>query len=498
MASPFLNHCPTAENDSLAILHLRRNLLVPTILKSRDEENEGYDEGKVTNTRYGSFPHSTLIGKPWGSQVIASKVDTGSRGRRNKQDKGAATLKRKIEELEGSEATEENKPTQKEAVAAASGFIHLVRPTPEAWTASLPHRTQVVYTPDYSYILHRLRVRSGSTIIEAGAGSGSFTHASARAVFSGYPSDGPPATKKPRLGKVCSFEFHKQRSEKVREELRSHGLEGIVHVNHRDVYNEGFLLGDPVKGESPKANAVFLDLPAPWSALKHLAREPADGSLSPLDPSSPVHLCAFSPCLEQAEQTIRTLRQHSWISISMVEVAHRQIEVRREKYGVEGDRGIPGPRSVDEAVGKLQTYEERAKSFRDAQLLKPSGGTTTDETDTNDVDMSESADPESSSSSSQAKSSVPIFKQGQLIHRTENELKTHTSYLTFATLPCAWSEEDEQRCRKQWPSRAGLGSEGETKKTKKQLKVEVAERERQLRAERKLDAAAKNQIAGDQ
>ena len=52
---------------------------------------------------------------------------------------------------------------------------------------ALPHRTQVVYTPDYSYILQRLKVRPGSRIIEAGAGSGSFTHASARAVFSGYP-----------------------------------------------------------------------------------------------------------------------------------------------------------------------------------------------------------------------------------------------------------------------------------------------------------------------
>ena len=485
MAFPFLSHCPTAEEDSLAILHLRRNLLVPTILKSHDEENEGYDEGKVTNTRYGSFPHSTLIGKPWGSQIIASKVDTGSRGRRKKQDKGAS-LKRKADELEGgSEATEENKPAQKEAVAASSGFIHLVRPTPEAWTASLPHRTQVVYTPDYSYVLHRLRVRPGSTIIEAGAGSGSFTHASARAVFNGYPSDGPEP-KRRRLGKVCSFEFHEQRVEKVREEIRSHGLEGIVHVSHRDVYNEGFLLGKPVNGESPKANAVFLDLPAPWLALKHLVREPADGSVSPLDPSSPVYLCTFSPCLEQAEQTIRTLRQHSWISISMVEVAHRQIEVRREKYGVEGDgRGIPGPRSVDEAVNRLRTFEERAKTFREGHPSKTPRGVTDDAE--NDIEMSESPAP-------QSKSSVPGFKQGTLIHRTENELKTHTSYLVFAILPRAWTEADEQRCREKWPSRGRLGStEGEKKKSKKQLKKETAEKERQEEALKKdMVAVAEN------
>ena len=221
MPSPFLTPGPVSQADSLAVLHLRRNHLIPTLLRSHDDENLGYDEGKVTNTRFGSFPHSTLIGKPWGSQIIASRVDTGSRGRKvvKKLPSDASTLKRKADEIETPECNTAAKASQKSAIAASSGFIHLLAPTPESWTSSLPHRTQVVYTPDYSYILHRLRVRPGSSIIEAGAGSGSFTHASARAVFNGYPSDTHTA-KKSRLGKVCSFEFHGQRVEKVREEIR--------------------------------------------------------------------------------------------------------------------------------------------------------------------------------------------------------------------------------------------------------------------------------------
>ncbi len=367
MPSPFLTPGPASQADSLAVLHLRRTHLIPTLLRSHDDEDLGYDEGKVTNTRFGSFPHSTLIGKPWGSQIIASRVDTGSRGRKvvKTLSRDASTLKRKAEEIETPECNKETKGSQKTAIAASSGFIHLLAPTPESWTSSLPHRTQVVYTPDYSYILHRLRVRPGSSIIEAGAGSGSFTHASARAVFNGYPSDTQTA-KKRRLGKVCSFEFHEQRVDKVREEIRDHGLAGIVQVTHRDVYNEGFLLGDPISGESPKANAIFLDLPAPWLALKHLLRQPSEGVQSPLDPSSPVHICTFSPCLEQAQQTISTLRQHSWLSISMVEVAHRNIEVRRERYGVEaeGARGsLPGPMNVEEAVARLRMIEDRWKAF---------------------------------------------------------------------------------------------------------------------------------------
>ena len=84
--SPFLYPGIVATADSLAIVHLKRDLQIPTVLKEHDEDDEGYSEGKVVNTRFGSFPHTTLIGLPWGSQVRASKVDTGSRGRRPKAE----------------------------------------------------------------------------------------------------------------------------------------------------------------------------------------------------------------------------------------------------------------------------------------------------------------------------------------------------------------------------------------------------------------------------
>ena len=274
--SPFLHPGPNSTPDNLCIIHLKRDLQIPTVLRSYDADNEGYSEGKVVNTRFGSFPHSTLIGLPWGSQVRASKVDTGSRGRRG-AGQGQKDKKRKREnsEVKDGETPDDTPREEKEAIVASSGFVHLLPPTPENWTSSLPHRTQVVYTPDYSYILQRIRARPGTNIIEAGAGSGSFTHASARAVYNGYHDTGPeevngPARKKRKLGKVWSFEFHEQRYEKLQKEIKDHGLEGIVQITHRDVCENGFLLD----GKSPNADAIFLDLPAPWLALPHLTRSP--------------------------------------------------------------------------------------------------------------------------------------------------------------------------------------------------------------------------------
>jgi tRNA (adenine57-N1/adenine58-N1)-methyltransferase len=149
----------------------------------------------------------------------------------------------------------------KEAVVADTGFVHVLPPTPEVWTIAIPHRTQVVYTPDYSYILHRLRARPGSVILEAGAGSGSFTHAAARAVFNGWPHEG-----RSKRGRVMSFEFHEQRKEKLQEEIGEHGLTGVVRVRGRDVCRDGFLVDgeDQEDGEEHGVDAVFLDLPAPW------------------------------------------------------------------------------------------------------------------------------------------------------------------------------------------------------------------------------------------
>ncbi|EAW12665.1 tRNA 1-methyladenosine methyltransferase subunit GCD14 [Aspergillus clavatus NRRL 1] len=496
MGSVFLNPHLRSDLGDLALLHLRRDQTIPTILQLQDEENQGYKEGKVTNTRFGSFPHSTLIDQPWGSQIVASIVDTGSRGRKPNQK-----LKRKAADLESPTPTnkDEAQSSPGTPVAAASGFLHLLYPTPELWTASLPHRTQVVYTPDYSYILHRLCVRPGCTILEAGAGSGSFTHASVRAVFNGYPSDAPPA-KKRRLGKVCSFEFHAQRAQRVREEIHEHGLDGLVEVTHRDVYKDGFLLGDPATGKSPKANAIFLDLPAPWLALKHLVRNPPSGAESPLDPSSPVYICTFSPCLEQAQRTISTLRQYSWLSISMVEVQHHRIDVKRERCGLdcEGVRGaMVFPKSVDEAVAKMRVVEENSRKFRESRQQDsdndndddeptPSAGRVkkaeADERPIRDIPLHSTA----------PASSTPAYDLGRVVHRTEPDLKTHTSYLVFAILPRDWTEEDEQRCRQAWPSQQVGGSPDAGKpKGKRQLKREAKELEAQdQKAEKSAEASA--------
>ena len=471
--SPFLHCGANAASDSLAILHLKRDLLIPTILRSHDELNEGYVEGKVSNTRFGSFPHSTLIGVPWGSQVRASIVDTGSRGRKGWEGKGKKRKRNEATQAHGDVAgTEERQNVEEEpttALKAATGFVHLLPPTPEIWTASLPHRTQVVYTPDYSYILHRLRARPGTVLIEAGAGSGSFTHAAARAVYNGHRNIIPEKSMEQETlpecwGKVWSFEFHEQRAQKLQEEIKEHGLDSIVELTYRDVCREGFTPNNTLASDL-NATAVFLDLPAPWLALRKLTR---GYSSSPLSPAEAVYLCTFSPCIEQVQRTISTLRTLGWTEIEMVEIAAHRIEVRRERIGLaeEGLRGVnDSPASVDEAVERLREIEGRSRMFHN-ESIEGEGP----ETAPGLAQVSKQQRLENIRSALEGRK---LYKEGRLIHKAEPDLKTHTSYLVFAVLPREWSEKDEELAQEKWPAKVEVKEEKDGPISKRRRKKEA-------------------------
>lgn len=383
------------------------------------------------------------------------------------------------------------------------------------WTLSLPHRTQVVYTPDYSYILQRLRARPGDHIIEAGAGSGSFTHAAVRAVFNGYPDTQDAATetngneenavgvskkrkRKARTGGVYSFEYHEPRAKQLQLEIKEHGLDQLVKVTHRDVYNEGFCLDHATH---PEADCIFLDLPAPWQALKHLTRTPPSpaalnsvasdpstptptddaapppvtSSTSPtqafrsaLNPRAPVRICTFSPCIEQVTKTVSALRTLGWLEIDMVEIAAKRLDVRRERVGLQ-EEGVRGgnahPASVQEAVQRLKDVEGRAAVFhsmqkekqeevmRKAEARKRGDKTSGHGEGEKEKSKMERVPPSKHDRLAQSKKDLEsrtLFKEGRLVHRTEPELKTHTSYLVFAVLPREWTKEDEEKARRMW------------------------------------------------
>ncbi|XP_075984995.1 tRNA methyltransferase 61 [Anticarsia gemmatalis] len=191
-------------------------------------------------------------------------------------------------------------------VELSKGWGHVLQPTPELWSLTLPHRTQIIYTPDISMIMLQLDLVPGSVVIEAGTGSGSLTHALIRRV-------------RPH-GHVHTFDFHEQRSKLAQEEFEAHGLGDYVTAKHRDVLADGF--DESLKG---KADAVFLDLPSPWIGVPHaLAAIKDEGG----------RFCSFSPCIEQVQRTCLALQEHGFQEVSTMEVLQTEIRVSKRNVPV--------------------------------------------------------------------------------------------------------------------------------------------------------------------
>lgn len=135
----------------------------------------------------------------------------------------------------------------------------------------------------------------------------------------------------------------------------------------------------------------------------------------------------------------------------MVEIQHKRIDVRRERVGLqeEGLRGVNAvPASVDEALRRLRQLEDSQAEFHKKQQKSHQ----------HDDKHKKKGNAEGTLSAKQARvennrrelMARKIWNEGMLVHRTEPELKTHTSYLVFAVLPMEWTEEDEEAAASQW------------------------------------------------
>lgn len=354
--SQFTEYKDLIQEGDLALVWISRNNIKAVVI----------DTNETFNTRYGSFPHKDMINKPYGSQIA---ICTKGSGR--------------------------------------FAFIHVLQPTPELWTLSLPHRTQIVYTQDSSYIMERLNCGPHSRVIEAGTGSGSFSHAFARTAQH-----------------LFTYEFHPVRYEQALKEFTDHGLiDENVSITHRDVCEDGFTIkkndttsvnfSNGIEKVDLNANIVFLDLPAPWEAIHHLDDVIANDGAG---------ICCFSPCIEQVDKTIEALENNGWSNIQMVEIQGRQYESRRQMV-----------RSLDDAMQRCKDIKRR--KLEGIEKKKRQIQEETDEIEKDEIKkrepLTEKAKFNPFGKGFRIKEGDVNYKWKQ-VTKMESEVKSHTSYLTFA------------------------------------------------------------------
>ena len=349
----------------------------------------------IFSNRNGHFHHNDFIGKPYGCKI------------RSKDNEGL-------------------------------GFLYLLRPTPELWARSLPHRTQIVHELDASMITHYLEISPNMTVCESGTGSGAMSHVILRSIA-------------PR-GKLHTYEFNKMRATKARKEFAEHGLAHLVEVHHRDVCGKKNLLSasndstkeedqDHINGleqsaeyltdstttdldnndmyneEEEKdededdgkggfqlgraaAHAIFLDLPEPWLAVPHAAYT--------IKPNG--KLCSYSPCMEQSQRTVAALNQNGFHSL-------RTIEARLKEYYVDEYEMESPPSDL------LEIPTEEAVSLEKERQL---GGT---------LQQKEAVQHDDKGSSKKRKTDSSNGSPTRKIRcaRPFAQMRGHSAFLTFAT-----------------------------------------------------------------
>lgn len=153
------------------------------------------ESGKETNSRYGQYPHDRMVGTPFGSKVCAAASWT----RETKLIPGLPCRwpPRMARDLLTCSNQRLNYGKNLPLNRSAFPGLRTCRRT-----LALPHRTQILYMPDIAFITSYLNISPGQRVIEAGTGSGSFSHSVARNIG--------------LAGKLFSFEFHEERFKAAR------------------------------------------------------------------------------------------------------------------------------------------------------------------------------------------------------------------------------------------------------------------------------------------
>ncbi|MGC8630468.1 MAG: tRNA (adenine-N1)-methyltransferase [Thermoplasmata archaeon] len=166
----------------------------------------------------------------------------------------------------------------------------IIEPTTEDLLEFLERSAQIMSSKDIASILYKCNIRSGSMVVEAGAGSGFMSIALLNTVR--------PA------GKVITYELRPDFAELSRKNIELAGLEKWWTLKLDDIANIS------EKG----VDSAVIDVPEPWTAVPAI-----HNSLK-----SSGWLSAYVPTVAQLERTVKILRSHNFVNIEAKEILERK------------------------------------------------------------------------------------------------------------------------------------------------------------------------------
>jgi tRNA (adenine57-N1/adenine58-N1)-methyltransferase len=200
--------------------------------------------GQQLHTHRGIFEHDALIGRTLGTEVFTHRGDP----------------------------------------------FFLLQPSTDDLIREIKRNSQIIYPKDIGFILMKLSVRPGVTVVEAGTGSGGLTTVLAQAV-------GP-------TGCVISYEVREDMQNLARKNLERVGLADRVTFKLRDIA-EGF--------DETDVYALFLDVPNPWDYTGQAYRALQSGGF----------FGSLVPTANQVSELLVSMRREGFDFVEVCEVLLR-------------------------------------------------------------------------------------------------------------------------------------------------------------------------------
>jgi len=201
-------------------------------------------KGQQLHTHLGIFAHDEMIGKPWGTLLLSTMDQPGI----------------------------------------------VVEPSLSDLMTHIKRGTQIIYPKDAAYLVHRLNLRAGSIVVEAGTGSGVLTTALAWAVAP--------------FGRVYTYEARSDTYQLARRNLERVGLLPYVEMTLGSI-ESGF--------RQTGVDALFLDVRTPWEFL--------DAARSALKPGG--FFASLLPTANQVSDLLGALDEHGFGDVAVEELLLR-------------------------------------------------------------------------------------------------------------------------------------------------------------------------------
>jgi tRNA (adenine57-N1/adenine58-N1)-methyltransferase len=158
----------------------------------------------------------------------------------------------------------------------------------------IQRKAQIILPKDSAQVVMNCDIRSGSSVVEIGTGSGAMTIVLANFVA---PS-----------GKVISYEERDDFALLALRNVRKAELQKYVEIKKRDA----------IAGiDEKEADAVVIDIHDSWNVVGNAYSALKKGG----------HIASYSPTFNQVEQTVKALRERGFSDVRSLEILQREIIV---------------------------------------------------------------------------------------------------------------------------------------------------------------------------